>query len=97
MRLINAYLLKLTLRAYPKTYLCGIISIADYQRMEKKPVAIPLTGGKSGTKRSLLTEGDGMPLAVEVEGANRHDMKLVESTLEARASFYLLFLIPRNS
>jgi hypothetical protein len=30
-----------------------------------------------------LTEGDGIPLAVAVEGANRHDMKLTESTLKA--------------
>jgi len=29
-----------------------------------------------------LTEGKGIPLAVAVDGANRHDMKLVESTLE---------------
>lgn len=30
-----------------------------------------------------MTEGNGIPLAVAVEGANRHDMNLVESTLEA--------------
>ncbi len=36
-----------------------------------------------GTKRSLLTEGKGMPLAIVVEGANRHDMKLTEATLQA--------------
>jgi putative transposase len=30
-----------------------------------------------------LTEGKGVPLAVAVEGANRHDMKMVESTLKA--------------
>jgi putative transposase len=43
----------------------------------------PTDRGKSGTKRSLLTEGRGMPLAVTVEGANRHDVKMVEATLEA--------------
>jgi putative transposase len=31
---------------------------------------------KSGTKRSLLTDGAGIPLAVVVDGANRHDSKL---------------------
>lgn len=32
-------------------------------------------------KRSLLTEGKGIPLSVAVEGANRHDMKMVRRTL----------------
>jgi putative transposase len=31
----------------------------------------------------LLTEGKGIPLAVVVAGANRHDMKLLGATLEA--------------
>ena len=43
----------------------------------------PTERRKTGTKRSLLTEGHGMPIAVVVDGANRHDMKLVERTLEA--------------
>jgi len=43
----------------------------------------PTDRGKKGTKRSLLTEGKGVPLAVAVEGANRHDMKLTEATLQA--------------
>lgn len=43
----------------------------------------PTDRRKSGTKRSLLTEGRGIPLAVAVDGANRHDMKLVEATLKA--------------
>jgi putative transposase len=30
-----------------------------------------------------LTDGHGIPLAVVVDGANRHDMKLVDATLEA--------------
>ena len=30
-----------------------------------------------------MTEGNGIPLAVAVDGANRHDMKLVEATLKA--------------
>ncbi len=51
--------------------------------MGKKTGRNPTDRGKSGTKRSLLTEGDGIPLAVAVEGANRHDMKLTESTLKA--------------
>ena len=51
--------------------------------MGEKTGRNPTDRGKSGTKRSLLTEGDGIPLAVAVEGANRHDMKLTESTLKA--------------
>ena len=43
----------------------------------------PTDRGKSGTKRSLLTDGQGVPLGVVVDGANRHDMKLVTATLEA--------------
>jgi len=43
--------------------------------------ANPTDRGKGGTKRQLLTEGAGIPLAVEVDGANRHDMKMAEATL----------------
>jgi putative transposase len=32
-------------------------------------------------KRSLLTEGRGVPIGLSVDGANRHDMKLVDRTL----------------
>lgn len=34
-------------------------------------------------KRSLLTEGHGVPVGLAVDGANRHDMKLVRATLES--------------
>lgn len=57
--------------------------------MTKAPLGGEATGrnptdrGKRGTKRSLLTEGHGIPLAVSVAGANRHDMKLTEPTLKA--------------
>lgn len=43
----------------------------------------PTDRGKQGVKRSLLTEGNGIPLALAIDGANRHDMKLVEETLKA--------------
>lgn len=33
-------------------------------------------------KRSLLTEGHGVPIGLAIEGANRHDMKLVRTTIE---------------
>ena len=41
----------------------------------------PTDRGKSGVKRSLLTEGHGIPIAVAVEGANCHDKRLVQGTL----------------
>jgi putative transposase len=47
----------------------------------KKTGANPTDRGKSGTKRSLLTEGHGVPIGLVVDGANRHDMKLMEATL----------------
>jgi putative transposase len=34
-------------------------------------------------KRSLLTEGHGLPIGLAVDGANRNDMKLVEVTLQS--------------
>jgi putative transposase len=50
--------------------------------VEKKIGPNPTDRGKGGVKRSLLTEGHGVPIAVVIEGANRHDMKLVRSTIE---------------
>src|SRR5205823_10117738 len=57
--------------------------------MTKAPLGGERTGrnptdrGKRGTKRSLLTEAAGVPVGLAVEGANRHDKKLVETTLES--------------
>ncbi|AKB78249.1 Mobile element protein [Methanosarcina horonobensis HB-1 = JCM 15518] len=39
--------------------------------------ANPTDRGKKGTKKSILTDGKGIPLSVIVDGANRHDKKLV--------------------
>ncbi|WP_192805327.1 IS5 family transposase [Noviherbaspirillum aerium] len=47
----------------------------------KKTGPNPCDRGKGGVKRSLLTEAHGVPLALEVAAANRHDMKLVSATL----------------
>lgn len=43
----------------------------------------PTDRGKYGTKRSTLSEGHGLPLAVVVAGANVHDLKLAAPTLDA--------------
>lgn len=48
----------------------------------KKTGANPTDRGKQGVKRSLLTEASGIPLALAIDGANRHDMKLVRKTLD---------------
>ncbi len=58
-------------------------------RRPKRPLGGEKTGpnptdrGKGGVKRSLLTEGHGVPIGLAVEGANRHDMKLVRATIES--------------
>jgi putative transposase len=39
--------------------------------------------GEKGAKRSLLTEGKGIPLGIADEGANRVDFKLSRATLES--------------
>jgi putative transposase len=43
----------------------------------------PTDRGKIGAKRSLLTEGGGVPIGLAVEGANRHDFKMVRETIES--------------
>lgn len=56
--------------------------------MTKAPLGKAATGanptdrGKSGVKRSLLTDGAGIPLAIVIDGANRHDVKLLYATLD---------------
>lgn len=57
--------------------------------MTKAPLGGEATGpnptdrAKVGTKRSLMTDGNGMPIGVAVAGANRHDKKLTEATLQS--------------
>jgi putative transposase len=42
----------------------------------------PTDRAKNGTKRSMLTDGGGGPLAVVVAPANVHDTKLLDQTIE---------------
>ncbi len=49
----------------------------------KKSGPNPTDRAKRGVKRSLLTEGHGVPIGLAVEGANRHDMKMVRDTIES--------------
>lgn len=43
----------------------------------------PTDRGKLGTKRSVLTDGQGVPLGIAVSGANVHDKRLVQDTIES--------------
>ncbi len=43
----------------------------------------PHRSRQGGVKRSLLVDANGIPIGMAVEGANRHDMKMVEETLES--------------
>jgi putative transposase len=43
----------------------------------------PTDRAKDGVKRSLLTEASGVPIGLAIDGANRHDCKMVEATLES--------------
>ena len=49
----------------------------------KKVGKHPTDRGKIGTTWSVLTNGSGMPLGLAVEGANRHDFKMVEATIRS--------------
>ena len=49
----------------------------------EKTGANPTDRGKRGVKRSLLTEAEGIPVGLAVDGANRHDMKLVRATVNS--------------
>ncbi|MGP9649367.1 IS5 family transposase [Glutamicibacter sp. AOP38-B1-38] len=51
----------------------------------------PVDRGKQGTKRSLMTDGKGIPVGCVIAGANRHDSPLLRPTLERLSRFgYLL-------
>jgi putative transposase len=56
--------------------------------MTKAPFAGAATGanptdrGKQGTKRSILTDAAGIPLALVVDGSNRHDVRLLSAPLD---------------
>ena len=56
--------------------------------MTKSPLGGGKTGpnptdrGKRGVKRSLSTDAQGIPVGLAVDGANRHDMKLVRATVD---------------
>jgi putative transposase len=46
----------------------------------------PTDRGKSGTKRSILTDGSGVPIGLAVDGANRNDFKMARATIASIAA-----------
>jgi putative transposase len=56
--------------------------------MTKAPLGGQKTGknptdrAKQGTKRSLITDANGIPVGLAVAGANVHDIRLLESTID---------------
>ena len=48
----------------------------------KKTGRNPTDRGKQGVKRSLMTDANGLPLAMTVAQANTHDIRLVADTLD---------------
>ena len=51
----------------------------------KKVGKNPTDRGKTGTKRSVLTDGQGVPLGRAVDGAHRNACKMTRATLESLA------------
>ncbi len=51
--------------------------------MGKKTGPNPTDRAKKGTKRSLLTDGYGIPLGLAIDGANRNDFKMAFETIES--------------
>jgi len=49
----------------------------------KKTGKNPTDRGKLGVKRSVITDARGVPLGIAIDGANRHDAKLLRATLQS--------------
>ena len=41
----------------------------------------PTDRAKKGVKRSVLAEASGVPIGLAIDGANRHDSKMVQATI----------------
>ena len=54
--------------------------------MGKKTGPNPTDRAKSGTKRSVLVEADGVPIGLAVAGANVNDFRLMRETIERMAT-----------
>ena len=57
--------------------------IAKAPRGGEKAGESPVDRGEQGLKRSMMVDGEGIPLGVVAAGANRHDSPLLAPTLDA--------------
>ena len=57
--------------------------IAKAPRGGEKAGKSPVDRGEQGLKRSMMVDGEGIPLGVAAAGANRHDSPLLAPTLDA--------------
>ena len=82
----------LALRAYDQIIGLELGDVAVDGCMTKAPCGGPFAGPspvdrrKGGLKRSVATEGRGIPLGIAAAAANRHDAPLLAPTLHAAAS-----------
>jgi IS5 family transposase len=49
----------------------------------------PTNRGKLGTKRHIIVDRNGLPLAATISGSNVHDSQLLEATVDAIPSLRL--------
>jgi len=59
----------------------GVITKAPLGGNKHRPN--PTDRSKSGTTRSILVDGKGVPIGVFIDSANRHDMKMSKATLQS--------------
>jgi hypothetical protein len=84
---LSAQLHALALRAYDRMLGLDLADVAVDGCLTKAPSGgevagrSPVDRGKQGLKRSVATEGTGLPLHLVSAGANRHDAPLLEPTL----------------
>jgi len=86
-REVGVELLKAALAAYDQMIGLDLADLSSDGSITKSPRGSELSGrspvdrGKQGTKRSVVTDGRGIPLAPVGAGANRHDSPLFEPTM----------------
>jgi len=86
-RNVGVELLKAALAAYDQMIGLDLDDLSLDGSITKSPCGGELSGrspvdrGKQGTKRSVVTDGRGIPLALVAAGANRHDSPLFEPTM----------------
>jgi len=86
-RNVGVELLKAALAAYDQMIGLDLADLSVDGSITKSPCGGELSGrspvdrGKQGTKRSVVTDGRGIPLALVAAGANRHDSPLFEPTM----------------